>query len=79
VPAGGSYSQDRHIEGLPLGKRGGALVRYNFPVDGEYLLSGSLFRPVDNGDSGLEGQDTPHQFEITIDRARIHVVSLSAG
>jgi hypothetical protein len=29
-------SQDRHIEGLPLGTRGGTLIRDNFPVDSEY-------------------------------------------
>ena len=29
-------SQETHIEGLPFGTRGGTLVRYNFPQDGEY-------------------------------------------
>ena len=29
-------SQDRHIEGLPLGTRGGMLVTHNFPLDAEY-------------------------------------------
>jgi hypothetical protein len=66
------FTQDAHIEGLPLGTRGGTLVRHNFPVDGEYLLSASLVRPVDNADAGLEGQDTPQRFEILIDGTRIH-------
>ena len=30
-------SQDDHIEGLPIGTRGGILIRYTFPVDGEYV------------------------------------------
>jgi hypothetical protein len=34
TPAG--YSQDRHIEGLPLGTRGGLLIQHTFPVDAEY-------------------------------------------
>ena len=38
----GDLSQDRHIEGLPVGTRGGILIRHNFPVDGEYLFKFSL-------------------------------------
>jgi hypothetical protein len=33
------YSQEGHIEGLPLGTRGGMLIRHYFPADGEYLIS----------------------------------------
>jgi hypothetical protein len=31
-----ALSQDRHIEGLPLGTRGGMLIRHTFPLDAEY-------------------------------------------
>jgi hypothetical protein len=31
-------SQDQHIEGLPLGTRGGILVRHYFPLDAEYVI-----------------------------------------
>lgn len=31
-------SQNQHIEGLPLGTRGGMMVRHNFPADGEYTF-----------------------------------------
>ncbi|MGE0593210.1 MAG: DUF1592 domain-containing protein [Vicinamibacterales bacterium] len=65
-------TQNSHVEGLPLGTRGGVLIDYNFPTDGEYLLAGSLFRPVDNADSGIEGQDTPHGFEILVDGVTVH-------
>ncbi len=34
IPRG--LSQVDHIEGLPLGTRGGMLIRHNFPLDGEY-------------------------------------------
>jgi hypothetical protein len=34
TPAG--FSQDRHIEGLPLGTRGGILIQHTFPMDAEY-------------------------------------------
>ena len=35
----GGLAQDRHIEGLPLGTRGGMLVSHTFPLDAEYELS----------------------------------------
>ena len=34
--APGGFSQERHIEGLPLGTRGGMLIQHTFPVDAEY-------------------------------------------
>src|SRR5437867_198208 len=34
APSG--FAQDRHIEGLPLGTRGGMLIQHTFPVDAEY-------------------------------------------
>ena len=36
VPA--DLSQTDHIEGLPLGTRGGLLVQHNFPLDAEYTI-----------------------------------------
>ena len=35
----GSLAQDKHIDGLPLGTRGGMLVRHTFPLDAEYEFS----------------------------------------
>jgi hypothetical protein len=32
-------SQTQHIDGLPLGTRGGMLVRHTFPADGDYKFS----------------------------------------
>ena len=34
--APGGLSQDKHIEGLPLGTRGGMLIQHTFPMDAEY-------------------------------------------
>ena len=31
--------QDRHLDGLPLGTRGGTSVRSHLPLDGEYLIT----------------------------------------
>ena len=38
----GDLSQDQHIPGLPARTRGGAVIRHNFLVDGEYLFKFSL-------------------------------------
>ena len=35
----GEGSQYTHVEGLPLGTRGGIVVEHNFPVDGEYVIN----------------------------------------
>ena len=35
----GAGNQEFHVDGLPLGTRGGMLVEHNFPADGEYELN----------------------------------------
>ncbi len=70
------YDQSRHVDGLPLGTRGGTVVRYNFPADGEYLLAGALYRPVDSADAGLEGQMVPTEFQILVDGVVVHAAQL---
>jgi mono/diheme cytochrome c family protein len=69
---GFEVTQDEHMEGLPLGTRGGTLVRYNFPADAEYVLSGRLLRTVAEGYVGVEGHEIPHQFVITIDGRQVY-------
>jgi hypothetical protein len=43
-----------------------------FPADGEYKLSGRLVRGVEEGYAGVEGNDLPHTFVITIDGAEVY-------
>jgi mono/diheme cytochrome c family protein len=66
------FTQKGHIDGLPLGTRGGTLVRHVFPADGEYKLSGRLVRGVEEGYAGVEGNDLPHTFVITVDGAEVY-------
>src|SRR6185436_14079020 len=66
------FSQSGYIEGLPLGTVGGTMVRHVFPADGEYKLSGRLVRGVEEGYAGVEGNDTPNTFIITIDGAEVY-------
>ncbi len=66
------FSQSGHVDGLPLGTRGGTMVRHVFPADGEYKLSGRLVRGVEEGYAGVEGNDSPHTFVITVDGAEVY-------
>jgi mono/diheme cytochrome c family protein len=64
-------TQNAHIEGLPLGTSGGIVVRHIFPADGEYKLSTRLFRGIEEGYVGVESNDTPFTFVLTIDGAEV--------
>jgi mono/diheme cytochrome c family protein len=64
----GDLSQHDHIEGLPIGTRGGMLIRHTFPLDGEYVISPKLYRETVNIIRGLE---TAHDLEITFDGERV--------
>ena len=55
--------QSLHLEGLPLGTRGGMLVEHWFPADGEYRVDIKV-----SGRSGLEYQ---HRLILTIDGVRV--------
>jgi mono/diheme cytochrome c family protein len=65
------FSQNLHVEGLPLGTRGGTIVNHVFPADAEYKLFGRLVRGVEEGYAGVEGNDTPDTFIITIDGEQV--------
>jgi hypothetical protein len=69
-------TQNQHVEGLPLGTRGGIVVPHTFPADGEYIFSGRLLKTVAEGLSGVEGHETPHLFIVTIDGARVFSASV---
>jgi len=60
--------QDDHIEGLPLGTRGGIRIRHNFPLDAQYEFSVGLLRNIVGYITGLE---FAHQLEISIDGQRV--------
>jgi mono/diheme cytochrome c family protein len=63
-------SQDVHIEGLPLGTRGGMLVDYTFPLDAEYEFS------IGGGGGGPGGgQGAGAGLDFTIDGHKIPVTN----
>src|SRR3989441_1967958 len=61
-------TQRDHIEGLPLGTRGGMIVQHRFPVDAEYEIRPKLWANTVEQIGGLEHPDT---LEITFDGERI--------
>ncbi len=58
------FSQDTHINGLPLGTRGGILLEHNFPVAGEYQISAVLAR---NTADIIRGLEETHEMDFLID------------
>src|SRR5690349_13146894 len=66
-------SQDQHIDGLPLGTRGGILVDHMFPLDGEYVIKLRLWR---NTFDLMRGMEDAHEIEINFDGARIDSVTI---
>jgi len=67
VPA--DTAQNHHIEGLPFGTRGGILIKYQFPVDGDYSFKvkgvTGYFQAVLGGVKG-------EQLEVLIDGQKVH-------
>jgi cytochrome c551/c552 len=66
-------SQEDHVEGLPLGTRGGLLFRHNFPQDAEYEFSIFLMRNIVGYMKGLE---YGHLFEVSVDGERVFAVQV---
>jgi hypothetical protein len=70
------FTQSGHIEGLPLGTRGGTVVRHVFPADAEYKLFGRLVRGVEEGYAGVEGNESPDTFVITLDGEEVYTAQI---
>ena len=63
IPA--DRSQKEHVQGLPLGTRGGVLFEHTFPVNGEYEFEIRLARDRNEEVEGLVGGK--HQVELLVD------------
>ncbi len=68
--------QDAHVEGLPLGTRGGMLVAHNFPLDGDYVFKPRLAL---NTSAKVRGLDFENTFLITVDGVKVHEVKLGGA
>jgi hypothetical protein len=66
-------NQDGHLPGLPLGTRGGTLIRYVFPMDGEYEIRPRLTRDLNES---MPVYTETQELEISIDGARVGLFTL---
>ncbi len=60
-------AQNYHIEGLPFGTRGGILIKYQFPADGEYTFK---VKGVTGYFQAVLGSVKGEQLEVTVDGER---------
>jgi mono/diheme cytochrome c family protein len=70
----GDLSQTGTLEGLPLGTRGGTVVRHTFPLDGEYLIKLSLAK-LSFGQVFGEGAER-QELEVTLNGQRVKLYKL---
>jgi hypothetical protein len=64
----GDLSQTQHIDGLPLGTRGGILVHHNFPLDAEYDIKvRARSGGIGVGGIGVAGEE----LEVTLNGERV--------
>ena len=66
-------TQEGQFEELPFGTRGGASVRYTFPVDGEYEIQLRLTR---DRNERVEGLTESHQLEVSVDGRRVELFAV---
>src|SRR4029079_11516373 len=66
-------TQEKHIEGLPIGTRGGALVPHTFDADGEYEITIRLAR---DRNEHIEGLFEPHELDVLLDGSPLHTFTV---
>jgi hypothetical protein len=79
-PAGETFrmrpdvTQEEHVASLPLGTRGGMLIPYNFPQDGEYEVQIRLAR---DRNEEVEGLYESHELLVLLDRGERQSFTIS--
>lgn len=72
----GDLTQYDHIEGLPIGTRGGILIHHTFPMDGEYVIKVGMLKVSFGPEYGGAAKD--QQLEITVNGQRAAFLDLPA-
>ena len=67
-------TQEERVEGLPVGTRGGALIPYTFPQDGEYEIQIRLTR---DRNEEIEGLHNTHELELLLDRECVKLFTVT--
>ncbi len=77
---GRTMSQMRHVEGAPMGTRGGIVVTHIFPADGEYTIGVNLHNePLGGlyGRSTMSVMNINEEIDVAIDGQRVAVIPLN--
>ena len=69
-------SQVRHVEGTPLGTRGGMALFHNFPADGKYVFKVGFYYSPTGPLYGMN-QGKGQQIEIAIDGERVALLDIN--
>lgn len=73
-------SQNTHVEGAPIGTRGGVSEVHIFPADGEYVFKAALhYEPLGGltGRSTMSALNLEEKIDISIDGHRVAVLDLN--
>jgi len=70
-----AVSQMRHVEGAPIGTRGGISVMHDFPVDAEYIFKMTFYYSVDGPLFGKSRGKT-EQIEVSINGERMALLDI---
>ncbi|MGH9332354.1 MAG: DUF1592 domain-containing protein [Vicinamibacteria bacterium] len=72
-----AISQLRHVEGAPMGTRGGIVVRHNFPADGKYIVRVAFYHrslgEIFGDNKPAEGE----RIEVSLDGERVALFDIS--
>jgi hypothetical protein len=77
---GRTKSQMQHVEGAPIGTRGGISVVHVFPADGDYVFKVNLHNePLGQiyGRSTMTAMDLKEKIEVSINGERVAVIDLN--
>ncbi len=77
---GRTMSQMRHVEGAPMGTRGGIVVTHIFPADGDYVIGVNLHNePLGGlyGRSTMSVMNIKEEIDVAIDGERVAVIPLN--
>src|SRR5207247_744594 len=77
---GRTESQMRHVDGAPMGTRGGISVVHTFPADGDYVVKMSMHNePLGGiyGRTSMATLDIKEQVEVSINGERAALIDLN--
>ena len=69
------FSQVRHVEGTPVGTRGGMAVVHNFPADGQYSFKMTLYFTTNTFLFGSTGSG--EQLEVAVNGERVALLDVN--